>query len=133
MTQTEQIAAVFPQGEDVLLSTGKTFTVKALKVGQIPKAVKLASTVAGILLKEDAHTEDFAKTLLSLFTSGSDELLELVSYGIKMDRAEFDDLELDDAAKLAAAFIKANQDFFVQRVLPLFPQMMKAVKAASTD
>ena len=124
MTQTEQLEVAFPTGEVVTFSDGKTFTVKPLKVGKLVKATKLASSIAGVLLAEHAKKqESFEAVLMALFLKGADDVLELISYGTGFPRAELDELDLDDCARLAVAFFKANEDFFVQRVMPLFTNL----------
>lgn len=126
MTQVAQIEKAFPKGEEVQLSTGAIHLVKPLKIGQIPKAVKLASGVASVILKSETQDpSQYANTLLALFTSGAEDLLELVSYGTGVERKEFDELDLDDAALLATAFVKVNQDFFVHRMIPLIGKALK--------
>lgn len=124
MTQTEQLKVAFPAGEVVTFSDGKTFTVKPLKVGKLVKATELASSIAGLLLAEHAKQKDnWEAVLMALFLKGANDVLELISYGTGFPRAELDELELDDCARLAVAFFKANEDFFVQRVMPLFTNL----------
>lgn len=130
MTQLDQLqTALQPLTVEVTLSTGTKHTLRALRVGQLPKAAKLCTSIGTVLGKatKEGDKVDWYALLFKLFVEGSEDLLELLALGTGVARADIDELELDDAARLASAFIKVNEDFFVKRVLPLIPGLTKKV------
>lgn len=127
MTQTEELEVLFPAGEVITIRGNEQFHVKPLVADQFLEVAKRAKKIAEILFKEDAGKDpnDYAKVLMNLLIEGGEDFYQLVSYGVGMPREDFGKLSMSDMAKVASTFIKVNEDFFVQWVMPIITSLLK--------
>lgn len=126
---TDELKTLFP-GKEIALSTGETLTIKPFKFGQLPKALSLAQAIAKPLIEaykssaDGVPAESNNMLILKVISEGGEDFIKLMSIAVGKDRAWFDNLESDDGAKIAAAFLEVNLDFFTQRVLPVIQEAM---------
>ncbi len=127
MTQTDELEVLFPQGEVVTIRGNEQFHVKPLVADQFLEVAKRAKKIAEILFKDKdgKSPDDYASTLMNLILEGGDDFYQLVSFGVGMPREEFGKLSMTDMAKIVNAFIKVNEDFFVQWVMPIITSLFK--------
>lgn len=143
---TQDLETIQPTTETLVVG-GKEITVRPAKVGQLPAFLAAVQPIIASLAASSASSPPGGQgsgdqpadgaldlqlselDLLRLFTEHADNLLQAVAIVSGQERAALDELELDDAAKLAMAAWRVNQDFFARRVLPLLgSQLTRAPK-----
>lgn len=108
---------------NVTLSDGSVVTVLECRVRHVGPVAKFIQTALDILeIKDlsDLSSIDLGKpdTFMKLISDGSYQLFVVSALLSDMDYDEFEDLPLDDAAKVIATIWQVNRDFFMQRVIP---------------
>lgn len=143
---TQDLETIQPTTESVVVGD-KEITVRPVKVGQLPAFLRAVQPIIASLAASSASSPPGGQgsgdqladgaldlqlselDLLSLFTEHADNLLEAVAIVSGQPREFLDELELDQAAQLAMAAWRVNQDFFARRVLPhLGSQLTRANK-----
>lgn len=106
---------------------GETIEVRQIKVGQLPKAMRIAHPFYEQLksLKDEALKAEkegkpftYGMDFYKLVMENADPVLEMVALLTGKPREWVDDLEVDELVALFSALVEVNLDFFIQRVLP---------------
>lgn len=106
---------------------GETIQVRQIKVGQLPKAMRIAhpfyeqlKSLKDQALKAEKEGKPFTYGMdfYKLVMENAEPILEMVALLTNKDRAWVDDLEVDELVALFSAIVEVNLDFFIQRVLP---------------
>ncbi len=89
----------------------ETFTIKPLRIGQLPAFLRAISPVMQAL--SHPSIDWFA-----VFGEHGDDVLAALAIALGKPRSWIDDLGADDAIFLASKVIEVNADFFTQAVIP---------------
>lgn len=102
--------ALPPVPETVLIA-GETLEIVPLKVGELPAFVRAIRPFAQALTQE--------VDWLALFGSRGEDLVQALAIACRRPKAWVEELELDEAIRLAEAVFEVNADFFIRKVAPM--------------
>ena len=94
----------------VLTLSGQTLELTPIRLGELPRLLKVVKALAS-----DLNTEP---DWMALLAEQGEPVLELLALTTRRDRAWINELSLQDAVQLAAAVFEVNADFFVGQVVP---------------
>lgn len=120
-TPNDDLAAVIPEPKSLSIA-GEDVTITQIKIGRLPHVLRAVQPLTH-MLKQDGPFD-----LKAMFMLYADDCLTLLAALSGRERGWIDDLEIDDAIRLLAALLEINLDFFVQRVLPLLPDMLATMR-----
>ncbi len=132
---TPQELSVLSPDVTVTLSNGDEVLITPIKLGQLPKALKLASGLTELITKaipnDKSDTKMTVEGLMVLMGDGGDKILDLLAFGVGKERAYLDGLGTDDGILLLSEFIVVNHSFFTERIKPVFVAAKEKLAAKS--
>jgi hypothetical protein len=109
-----ELETIINAPEPLTLSTGRVIDVTPIKTREFPAFTAALEPVFGMLAA--------GADVPTLMLRNSDAVIAATAIGLRIPRAELDDLELDDLVIAAAKVMEVNADFFARRVLPALNQ-----------
>lgn len=100
----------FPPEPVVLTLSGQTLELTPIRLGELPRLLKVVKALASNLNSEPDW--------MALIAEQGEPVLELLAITTRRDRTWINELSLEDAVQLAAAVFEVNADFFVAQVVP---------------
>ena len=100
----------FPPEPVVLTLSGQTLELTPIRLGELPRLLKVVKALASNLNSEPDW--------MALLAEQGEPVLELLALTTRRDRSWINQLSLQDAVQLAAAVFEVNADFFVAQVVP---------------
>lgn len=130
-----ELKVLFPEVE-VEIKGGEVVKIRPIPFGQLAKASGLITRIFGSALSgyAEMQRDPSAAALIigQALMSGGDDIYELLSIGLKKDRAWFDSIDMEDGLKLTATFLEVNADFFVQKALPVIQGSVAKMKKTAS-
>jgi hypothetical protein len=122
----------------VELGDGREVEIRRCKVLQISRVLRLVSdffndlkvTKVGDLPQIDLQNPSI---ILQLFANYADQVFEVTSLLTSLDEKEMRDLDMDDAILVVREVWLLNQNFFLEKILPLVQQLIPVVATAPVD
>lgn len=122
-----------PAGQDVVLTGGRTVTVKPITVGQLPRFVKAIRPAFGALValapassspgdeggQGAGNTDMDPVAMLDLYAEHGQAINEAITICTGMTPDQVDAMDLEEALRVIQALWEVNRDFFTTRVLPM--------------
>ena len=121
-TSQTDVTTVIPTFKSIPIA-GESLEVRTFKVGALPAVLLAVQPIAHMLMQKDKPLD-----LTSMFMLHADDCLNLLSALSGKPRVWVDGLEMDEAITLFSALFEVNLDFFVQRVLPLLPDVLEHLR-----
>lgn len=122
-TATDDLAAVIPP-KKYLSIAGVDVEIVQIKIGRLPLVLRAVQPLRHMIVKQDGPFD-----MAGMFMLYADECLTLLAALSGQPREWIDALDIDDAIRLLSALLEVNMDFFVQRVLPLMPSLLRGLRA----
>ena len=122
----------------VELGDGREVEIHRCKVLQISRVLRLVSdffndlkvTKVGDLPQIDLQNPSI---ILQLFANYADQVFEVTSLLTSLDEKEMRELDMDDAILVVREVWLLNQNFFLEKILPLVQQLIPVVATAPVD
>jgi hypothetical protein len=111
----------------VVMVKDESITVRQMKMKQLPKIMKVVAPYYGKLKEsqEKAKKDKGELDLLGIVMEYFDPVADTVAILVEKDREWVDDLDIDEMVRLLEVVIEVNVDFFIQKVLPSLPRLVK--------
>lgn len=113
---------IFPQYETVRL-LNETINIYPFTVGQLPGVMKHIGGMFGGLMAGNLQAVD----PMELLNTGGENILQILMLVSGKDREFFNYVPNDQAAKLVAAIIKVNKDFFILKLKPALSEIANVI------
>lgn len=132
---TDELEAIEPSTRTVTFN-GERLELQPLKVGTIPKVVRLARPVINRILDLDAlPDQDDGKMVdlaLDLIQEHGADLFKAVGIAIKREPDWVEEGDISEFIELCRALYEVNRDFFVRHLAPLFAKARQVNGAGKT-
>ena len=113
---------------------GQVIELRPLKVGAVPKILRLARPVIDAVLDLDSlpdeDTDAMVDLAMNMVDQHGDALFEAVGVAIGKEKAWVEDADIGDFIELCIKLVKVNQDFFTRRLAPLLAERAQAKAVA---
>lgn len=109
-----------PEGKRISIG-GEDLTILPIKLKHLPVILKALRTFIDTA-KTDAGVEK--QDWLNIFAEHSDTLLEAMAIATGKPLSWVGDLDIDEGIEIATAVWEVNQNFFVDRVLPMLTRVL---------
>ena len=106
----DDLQALAGSAQRLELSTGRVVELTPIRVKELPAFM----AAIGALLGQMSASPD----VLAMLAQNPEAVIAATAIGLRMPRAEVDELGTDDLVVAALAVIEVNADFFVRRVQP---------------
>lgn len=130
MSSTENnvagLAILAPAAHTFTHSSGETYRIGALKMGQLAAFAEAIKPFAG-QFAAIANGEEV--DVLGMMVSDGAALIQAASIASGIDKAELEQWDLADFASLTLLVVRVNLDFFVRRLLPMLKQELGSLRA----
>lgn len=124
-------ASVVIKGEPVLVAPAKL--PQLLRVIQLLDESDLFGLGYSVFLAASSPAGIDPKVLLTAIAKGGDRFIESFATLLRVERAEMDELDLDDLLLLCTAAIEVNLDFFTQRLMPKLTSLISTISTPPSD
>lgn len=124
---TTESEILFPAGKQLKIGE-EEITVSRMKLHQIIKSTGLLSGIFDLAYQLFQDNDLNIKSIMELFSTDGDNMLEFISIAIAKDRKFVNELELDDAVNVLTAILEVNMDFFVSKVMPMMNKRVENLK-----
>lgn len=127
-----ELEVINPVGKQIKIKD-ENLTITPFKFGELPRVFRAVDPILVELTNALQHRNNHAAMLSALMASAGDNVLDLITVGVRKPREWVEQLDSDEGLELFAAVLEVNVDFFVKKVLPRLNKTLEAVVPGQTQ